>query len=461
MSAVARVLLAEDEPHLGLILETFLKGRGHHVTRVGDGRAALDAARAATFDVALLDVVMPEMDGLAVLGALVELPLAPEAVVMTGNGTVETALHALGLGAYDYLSKPYRMAEVDELVRRAAEKRALRVAAARTDWERARCRPPAPWSAHPPLRDALARAADAATRGCPPLLVAGEPGTGRRTVARWLASLADPSVAVVTLACTGDAAADGAALFGHPGGPEAAAAERAGALGLAAGGTLLVVDADRLTDCVAARLVEALECGRYDRADGSGTGAAPARLMATSTCAWRESGSPLARHVRAHGVLSLPRLVERVVDISVLAERFLPPDGTPRRLAPDALAALAARRWPGNLAELRCVVGAAAYRATGAALTAADLLSQGWVGAAEPGEPDAAAPPTSTSPTSPASPAPSPSSPVSLADLERRQIAAVLEEEGWHRGRAAARLGISQRTLYRRIREYGFDRPRA
>lgn len=121
-----RILLAEDEEHLGAILEGFLRGRGHHVHRVADGAAALAALRATDFDVALLDVMMPELDGMDVLRALGALTDAPEAIVMTGNGTADVALAALQLGAYDYLPKPYRMAEVDFLVRRAAEKRRLR-----------------------------------------------------------------------------------------------------------------------------------------------------------------------------------------------------------------------------------------------------------------------------------------------------------------------------------------------
>lgn len=125
-AAPARVLLAEDEEHLGAILESFLQARGHQVRRVADGRAALAELRAATFDVALLDVMMPELDGLDVLRALATLDDAPESIVMTGNGTADVALAALQLGAYDYLPKPYRMAEVDFLVCRAAEKRRLR-----------------------------------------------------------------------------------------------------------------------------------------------------------------------------------------------------------------------------------------------------------------------------------------------------------------------------------------------
>jgi DNA-binding NtrC family response regulator len=122
----AHVLLAEDEEHLGAILESFLQGRGHRVARVADGRAAMHALHGTDFDVALLDLMMPELDGLDVLRGLAALADPPEAIVMTGNGTADVALAALQLGAYDYLSKPYRMAEVELLVCRAAEKRRLR-----------------------------------------------------------------------------------------------------------------------------------------------------------------------------------------------------------------------------------------------------------------------------------------------------------------------------------------------
>ena len=115
-----KVLVAEDEANLGVILEGFLTGRGYTVTTVRDGRAALNALRAEAYDVALLDIVMPEMDGLEVLKHVRDEPAAPEIIIITGNGTVETAITAMKLGAYDYLSKPYRMAEIDVLVRRAS-----------------------------------------------------------------------------------------------------------------------------------------------------------------------------------------------------------------------------------------------------------------------------------------------------------------------------------------------------
>ena len=120
-----RVLIAEDETHLGTILEQYMTARGFAVTIVRNGRAALEKLKTESFDVALLDIVMPELDGLEVLRQVREEPLPPEIIVITGNGTIETAIAALKLGAYDFLSKPYRMAEIDALVRRAWEKRIL------------------------------------------------------------------------------------------------------------------------------------------------------------------------------------------------------------------------------------------------------------------------------------------------------------------------------------------------
>ena len=117
-----KVLVAEDEVHLGQILSNFLGGRGYAVHTVTDGRAALEALRAEAYDVALLDIVMPELDGLEVLKQVRADADPPEVIIITGNGTIETAISAMKLGAYDYMAKPYRMAEIvdqGEGIRRA------------------------------------------------------------------------------------------------------------------------------------------------------------------------------------------------------------------------------------------------------------------------------------------------------------------------------------------------------
>ena len=105
-----KVLIAEDEENLGELLRSFLDGRGHRVTVIRDGRSALRALRTQPWDVALLDIIMPEMDGLEVLRQVREDPSPPECIIITGNATIDTAIAAMRLGAYDYVSKPYRMA---------------------------------------------------------------------------------------------------------------------------------------------------------------------------------------------------------------------------------------------------------------------------------------------------------------------------------------------------------------
>jgi CheY-like chemotaxis protein len=105
--------LPESMGALGSLLERFLASRGYDVSLYGDGASALRALRAEAFDVALLDIVMPEMDGLEVLRQIREEPTPPEVIIITGNGTIETAITAMKLGAYDYLGKPYRMAEIE------------------------------------------------------------------------------------------------------------------------------------------------------------------------------------------------------------------------------------------------------------------------------------------------------------------------------------------------------------
>jgi DNA-binding response OmpR family regulator len=121
-----RVLVAEDEEHLGILVVQFLRGRGLDVTLERDGTAAAARLAAEPFDVAVVDVQMPGLDGLAVLARALALPRPPEVIVATGNGAAEAAVAALRGGAYDAVAKPYRMAEVELRVRRAAAARRLR-----------------------------------------------------------------------------------------------------------------------------------------------------------------------------------------------------------------------------------------------------------------------------------------------------------------------------------------------
>jgi len=123
----ARLLIAEDEANLRLVLQKELQRLGYRVQAASDGEAALRKLEESNVDVLLCDINMPRMDGMELLRRVHERPNPPEVIMLTGQGTIETAVEAMKIGAYDYLTKPYSISELDVRVRQAVEKRNLRV----------------------------------------------------------------------------------------------------------------------------------------------------------------------------------------------------------------------------------------------------------------------------------------------------------------------------------------------
>ena len=445
-----KVLIAEDEPHLGTILESFLSGRGYQVTTRRDGRAALEALRAESYDVALLDIVMPEMDGLEVLRHVREEPSPPEVIIITGNGTIETAITAIKLGAYDYLAKPYRMAEIDVLVRRAWEKRQLSKENALLHSRLSRVDAvPEVLTQYAPMQAVLALV-ERVAKSDSPVLVTGESGTGKELIARALHRLSGRgSNPLVDINCA--AIAENlleSELFGHEKGAFTGAQSRKiGLFEMAAGGTMFMDEIGELDPKLQGKLLRALELGTFFRVGGTQKVEVSVRIVAATNRdivrAVNEGAfrSDLYYRINTIGI-ALPPLRERVVDIPLLAEHFLRQYGgaSPPRLTEEAMDGLQRYRWPGNVRELRNVIERAVLLANGGVINASDLPLQSHGPGAIGGN---------------GQPGPA----VSLADLERRHIETVLSQTNWHQGKAATLLGISSKTLYRKIREYGFKRP--
>jgi two-component system response regulator AtoC len=441
-----KVLVAEDEAHLGQILSNFLSGRGYAVNTVTDGRAALDALRAEAYDVALLDIVMPEMDGLEVLKQVRAEVDPPEVIIITGNGTIETAISAMKLGAYDYMSKPYRMAEIDVLVRRAWEKRRLarenvllqsqlQRAGGGSDID----------TEYPPLLAVLEMVARVAPSDSP-VLITGESGTGKELVANMLHRLSARSGPFVDVSCA--ALSEGpleSELFGHERGAFPGADERKlGLMELAAGGSLFLDEISELSPKLQGKLLRALEQRSFYRVGGTQKVEVDVRVIAATNRDLADRVTEglfrddLYYRVNAIGV-ELPPLRDRTVDIPLLARQFLKQfgRGAALTLSNDALELLQKYPWPGNVRELKNVMERAALLAQGPQIRSADLPLQ------LPG----------VHPTPVSSPT------LSLEELERRHIETVLHNTNWHQGKAATALGISSKTLYRKIREYNFRRP--
>lgn len=444
-----RILVAEDEENLAQILCAFLRGRGHYVVCVRDGRAALQAIRDEAFDVALIDIIMPEMDGLETLKHLRAEADSPQVIIITGNGTVETAITAMKLGAYDYMAKPYRMAEIDVLVRRAWEKHQLarenRYLHARLSRVEAT---PEIITQYAPMHAVLALVARVATADSP-VLITGEPGAGKTLLARAIHRLSGRVGPMVEADSTvfAESLLD-VELFGHERGAfSGAVARRAGLIELAANGTLFVNEVGVLSAKLQSKLSRALEHGSFFRVGGTQKVEIAVRLV-TSTNHDLEAAVKDGRFrddllYRLNTVtVSLPPLRERAVDVPLLAQHFLThiAGAAAPVLTPDAMALMQEYSWPGNIRELRNVIERVVLlsRGGGREIRAQDL-------------PLAASPPPPRLPVGEA---------VTLAELERHHISAVLTQTNWHQGRAAKVLGISSKTLYRKIREYGFERPR-
>lgn len=448
-----RLLVAEDEEHLGTILEHFLRGRGYVVTMCRDGESALRALRGGGFDVALVDIVMPGMDGLEVLRHLAAEPEPPQVIIITGNGTIDTAITAIRLGAYDYIAKPYRMAEIDVVVRRAWEKREL---IRSTAMLQGRVAPlPARVETVVPAMQAAVLAVEGAADGVAVVVLRGEPGAGKSHLARLLHARS-PSrapaalVEVTAAACARSGQPAGALLFGAMGGaapaapgaapPSGGAPATPGALSIAERGTV-VVDAWVLE----AEARRALEAALARGAAPHVADAAPPLHARIVVC--ERPGMPRLAVPPGSVAVDVPPLRDRAADVPALALALLGETGeravdgaaagaVDRVVDGDGLAALAAYAWPGNVRELRAVLVRGAALAGGGMLRGADLRLALASGAPH-GAPGGA-----------------------LAELERAQIEAMLLRCNWHQGRAAAALGISTKTLYRKMRAYGFARPR-
>jgi two-component system, NtrC family, response regulator AtoC len=458
---VISVLVADDDEDQRLLLESILEGAdwaSYDVTAVQDGRAALTALRERVFDVALLDLSMPGLGGLDVLEAIRDDPHRPQVIFVSGTGTVATATRAMKLGAYDFLEKPVRAERLVALVWKAAEAREL---ISKSERLGAVVQRGAADAAVVTQDDRMQQALELVAKVAPSdvsVLVVGESGTGKELFAREVHRLSrrreEPLVAL-NCAAVAETLAE-SELFGHEKGAFTGAASRKiGLIELADAGTLFLDEIGDLSLPLQAKLLRVLESRHFRRVGGVKEFPTDFRLVSATNRPLRELvekdefRGDLFYRINAV-VVELPPLRERPSDIPLLVERFLrefrhaEPGGV--EVAPDAMAVLKAYSWPGNVRELRNVIERAALLARNRTIQVLDLgssLSRGS-SAPSPARGNGNGLPT-----------------LDLAELERIAIEHALERTGWHQGQAAEILGVSARTLHRKIRGLGLQRPGA
>jgi DNA-binding NtrC family response regulator len=464
---VPRILIAEDEANLRMVLQKELERLGYRVQVAPDGEAALRKLEESNVDVLLCDINMPRIDGMEVLRRVHERPNPPEVIMLTGQATVETAVEAMKLGAYDYLTKPYMINELDVRVKQAAEKRRLRVDNLRLREQLAR------QSGLPDIisvSEAMKEAVRLVERVAPSdasVLITGESGTGKELIAHAihrLSSRADGSFIDINCAAFQESLLE-SELFGYEAGAfSGAKGRKLGLIELADGGTLFLDEITELPAQLQAKLLRAIETRTFFRVGGVRKVEVNVRIVAAtnrnldSVVADGSFRSDLLYRINGFQI-DLAPLRERSEDIEPLTRHLLNDVGgtTPPELDALAMDALRSYSWPGNVRQLKNTLERAVILSNNGRVTINELPPEVL-------RPAVAAPLTAlTSPAgAPADFSPQvAASPTSLRDVERQQILSALEQTGWHRGKTAEILGISPSTLYRRLRDYNLEsRPR-
>ncbi len=448
---MSRILIIDDDEAVRESVQRILHSAGYTVQTAGSGEQGLELARGGAFDVILSDLRMPGMSGVDLLRHLRELRVDSSFIVMTGFGTVDTAVESMKLGAVDFVQKPFFRDELLMRVRAAAERRQL---TRQVDLLQRQIRPGGTLDAMvgsspamQKVRQAIVRAAAAPGT----VLITGETGTGKELAARAVhagSPRADRPFVTLNCAALTESLLDNE-LFGHARGAfTGASVARAGLVEHASGGTLFLDEIGTMSAALQAKLLRALEAGEVRRIGENETRRVDVRFVAATnldleaSVARGEFRKDLFYRLNVHRV-HLPPLRERPGDVRLLAEHFL------RRYAPgsgvtgcsdEAWSVLLGYGYPGNVRQLEHVVQRAVAVACGALVERDDLSDElSAVGAA----------------------APPPEGGVAAARerAEREMVASALVRHQGEVTSAARDLQISRTTMWRLMKKHGISEP--
>ena len=433
-----RVLVAEDEATYARTVGRFLVERGHAVKLCATAKAAEKALAESEWDALLLDLKLPDANGIDVLARVRRDFGELQTIIVTGFANVESAIEAMRLGAFDYLTKPPNFDELAVRVERAAEKTLLERENRRLRFHASRGVGGEILTQSPALRKVLATLAKVAGARTP-VLIEGESGVGKELLAQHLHRISPRAAGTfVDLNCAAvPAALLESELFGHEKGAFTGATnEKPGLVEVADGGTLFLDEVGEMPAELQTKLLRVLDGGTFYRVGATRKRRADFRLVAATN---RDLRAEVAAgrfrkdlFYRIHGVrVVVPPLRERPEDVPFLVRHFARAQPVPRAFSAEALAALQRHDWPGNVRELQFAVERAGLLAEGDTIGVQDLPPEIVEDAAGTRPPAAA--------KSAAEPEP----------IDAGRVRAVLEKTRWRRAEAAKLLGISPRTLHR------------
>ena len=453
-----KLLLVEDEEDFRDSCARWLIRKGHQVTAVGSGAEAITACEGQNFDVGVFDLNLPGMSGLELLHRLQQDKVDMEIIFLTGQGSIESAVSAMKMGAGDYLTKPCSLGDLEHHCVLANDRGKLRKENKQLKAVISRQRPVLPMIGQSAAMREVSRMIRKVAPTDKPVLIQGESGTGKEVVARAIqqaSELSDKPFVTINCAALPESLVE-SELFGHVKGAfTGAVSDKPGLFEIADGGTLFIDEVGEMPPSLQPKLLRVLEDGSLRRIGCHKERHVTVRIIAaTNRDLIEEVREKRFREDLFYRInvlsLTLPPLRVREGDVQRLLDHFLP---EPWHLDPAAQAALLAYAWPGNVRQLSNVVQRATILADAHEITLDDLPTEIL-------EQDPSTTPILTGQA--ASLGRTASSTVGLEtakldEIAKAHVLSVLANENGNKARAARKLGIHRRKLYRLLERFEKD----
>jgi DNA-binding NtrC family response regulator len=452
----ARILVVDDEESMCRFMEIMLKKEGYHVSSSQDGSTALELVKSENYDLVIADLMMPEMSGLELLSRAKSVKPDLDFIMMTAFASVDSAIEALKSGAFDYVTKPFKVDEIKIAVSKSLEQKKITRENVRLKKELQ-----TEWSFDCFVGNSLQivkmkKMAKKIARSDSTVLIEGESGTGKELIARAIhhqSPRSDKPFVTINCAALPESLLE-SELFGHVRGSfTGAIKDKEGLITTADEGTFFLDEVAMTSPAIQAKLLRVLEEKEITPVGGTAPIKVDVRLIA-ATNADLEQEVKLGNfradlYYRLQVIpIRIPPLRERKDDIKLLSTYFVRKYCRKIKLGEksitdEAMERLLSYRWPGNVRELENTIEHAVLLSKGSQMTPEDLPQK----VKEGREVDLI---TDAQPTTP-----------TLETIEKAYILWVLNQTGWQKSRAASILGIDSSTLYRKIEKYKLNSPAA
>lgn len=444
-ATVFDVLVVDDDIEFRQMMVKRFSTGGFRVQEAGSAEEALDLASRREFDVAVVDMMLPGMSGLELLQRFKANHIESEVILLTGQGSIETAVEAMKQGACDYLTKPFPLKELEVVIEKAGGRRRINKENSQLRELLQRQQPSTTeMIGRSAAMNEVYRLIERAGPSNKAILIQGESGTGKELVARALhksSNRANKPMVVVNCAALPETLLE-SELFGHEKGAfTGAVAAKPGLFEVADGGTLFIDEIGEMPGSLQAKLLRVLEDGSMRRIGSVRERKVDVRLLAATNRKLSEEvvagrfREDLYYRINVMS-LELPPLRQRQGDIPLLVKHFL---GEGWTIEPEALDMIEKSQWPGNVRQLANAIERAKILADSKVVRVQDL----------PRELNATSPAAMRSSITLDSD--------NLATIERRKVVDVLRRERGNKARAARAMGIDRRKLYRLLEKYGIQ----